>query len=64
MKKSQMALIVDARKAANDDEFTTIAPVTRPNAAPKAPAASNGWDPFEVWRTRIKTESQFDPVER
>jgi hypothetical protein len=33
--------------AANDDHGPTL-----PEA--EAPAAATGWDPFEVWRTRVR----------
>jgi hypothetical protein len=64
MKHGQMALIVDAHKAANDEEFATIAPVTHQNVAQNVPARRNGWDPFEVWRTRIKPREPVGSAER
>ncbi len=36
----------NAEPASNDVRFG-------PPVAPQAPATGSGWDPYEVWRTRI-----------
>lgn len=59
MKKSQMALLVDTLKAANDEEYASVDSLSRQTV--DASAAKDGWDPFEVWRTRIKPQRQLDP---
>lgn len=38
--------------AASNEEFTGI--MTRPDAAKR----ESGWDPYEVWRTRVRTPAR------
>ncbi|MGH8219523.1 MAG: hypothetical protein ACREUT_13325 [Steroidobacteraceae bacterium] len=54
MKKNTVALAVyRSVKAANDDG-SYRAPVSATSGLPRIPLAGrSGWDPFEVWRTRI-----------
>jgi len=54
MKKNPLALTVyRTAKAANDDG-SSATPVFANSLAPHLPLAGrSGWDPFEVWRTRI-----------
>jgi hypothetical protein len=64
MKNRQMAPTVYALKAANDEEFASFESLTRQTAAEDAHSAKRGWDPFEVWRTRIKPRGPSSPRER
>lgn len=53
MKKNLVALtIYRSVKAANDDG-STVAAVSDSAPSPLPIAGRGGWDPFEVWRTRI-----------
>jgi hypothetical protein len=66
MKTVHGALAVYARaKAANDEEVAdTISPEQAHDATDATDDAANqsasGWDPFEVWRTRIKVAPKSD----
>ena len=55
MKKNPLALAVyRSVKAANDDGSSAAA-VSSHSLPPQMPLAGrSGWDPFEVWRTRIR----------
>ena len=49
----QNLLELAANSAANEDGFSPA------NVRESAPAArKQGWSPYEVWRTRVKTSSQ------
>jgi hypothetical protein len=55
MKKNHFALTVYAHaiKAANDDRIDE--PVVKaPGSTTRPIRESSGWDPYEVWRTRIR----------
>lgn len=62
MKKNPLALIVYDRaiKAANEDGSSDT---RRPESvSAQSPALERGgWDPFEVWRTRIRPATGRDP---
>lgn len=55
MKKNLLALTVyRTAKAANDDD-SSAPPVSPDTTAHYLPfTGRSGWDPFEVWRTRIR----------
>jgi hypothetical protein len=55
MNKNRLVLTVYSRtyKAANDDALSKAAHSTQRLAQHNEVPASGGWDPFEVWRTRI-----------
>ena len=62
MKKNPLALTVyRSVKAANDDgsSAASASPVSAPPYLPLA--ARSGWDPFEVWRTRIRVVVTLGP---
>ena len=44
---------------------TTSRPIPFPGNATQRmiPRRASGWDPYEVWRTRVKEESRRDPVD-
>ena len=54
----QDLLDLGTSKAANEDGISPAAP--RDVAAP---AVKQGWSPYEVWRTRVKTQSRPRPVD-
>jgi hypothetical protein len=45
-----------AEQAANEP----VLPEHAPPPAPPAPTANAGWDPYEVWRTRVFTAQTKD----
>lgn len=47
------ALSLRIPEAANE-EFALVPAYDSPDRAP-----SSGWDPYEVWRTRVKDESEL-----
>ncbi|HEY2591274.1 MAG TPA: hypothetical protein VGI35_06750 [Steroidobacteraceae bacterium] len=54
MKKNPLALTVyRAVKAANDDGSSAVSAFPSSISQHLPLAARSGWDPFEVWRTRI-----------
>jgi hypothetical protein len=62
MNKNSLPLIVYSRtmKAANDDGSSGPTHSTS-TAAMRTPATErSGWDPFEVWRTRIRAAAARD----
>jgi len=65
MKNNPGALALYASvKAANDDEFgSTLRTEHQGPTEGGARHSSSGWDPFEVWRTRIKSRRVFDALE-
>lgn len=55
MKKNPLALTVyRSIKAANDDGSGAASAPSIPAPAYLPLAGRSGWDPFEVWRTRIR----------
>ena len=55
MKKNPLALTVYRTvKAANDDGSSAAAAYTNSVTPHLQLAPRSGWDPFEVWRTRIR----------
>ncbi len=55
MKKNPLALTVYRTvKAANDDGSSATSAFPNPIPAHLPFAGRSGWDPFEVWRTRIR----------
>jgi hypothetical protein len=68
MKTVHVALAVYARaQAANDEASSNPLPSEAQHegveAAANQLASGCGWDPFEVWRTRIKGAQKSDPRE-
>jgi hypothetical protein len=55
----QNLLDLGTSKAANEDGISPAVP--RETAA--APARKQAWSPYEVWRTRVKTQSSPRPVD-
>jgi len=49
-----------AEAAANEDSTGILTP------PPRVPERETGWDPYEVWRTRVRTPSKlaWAPYER
>ena len=67
MKTVHVALAVYARtQAANEEaDSSTLSPDDpQGSAGDAANQPASGWDPFEVWRTRIKAAQKSDPRER
>jgi hypothetical protein len=63
MKTVQVALAIYARGQAANEEADSSTPSTetpRDSADDAANHPTPGWDPFEVWRTRIKTGQKSD----
>ncbi len=63
MNRNRLVLTVYSRtyKAANDDGLSEAVHST-PRAFDDAEGrTSSGWDPFEVWRTRIRPSLKRDP---
>lgn len=52
----QNLLELAAKSAANEDGFSAPA-VREPTSAPR----KQGWSPYEVWRTRVKSPQQSKP---
>jgi hypothetical protein len=66
MKTVHVALAVYARaQAANEEASTSLlsAEEQHEGAEDAANQPAGGWDPFEVWRTRIKSAQKSDPRE-
>lgn len=62
MKKNPLALSVYRTiKAANDDGSSVISQAVQLGSWQTPAAARSGWDPFEVWRTRIRPSAGHDP---
>ncbi len=58
MKKNMLALAVyRSVKAANDDGSSAIPLPGTPAASLISASTPPGWDPFEVWRTRVRPGS-------
>jgi hypothetical protein len=67
MKTVHVALAVYARaQAANEEAGSTPLPSEERHegAEDAANQSAGGWDPFEVWRTRIKSAQKSDPREK
>lgn len=63
MKKNPLALTVYRTvKAANDDGSSAISAFPNSMSAHLPLAQRCGWDPFEVWRTRIRIIDAADPL--
>ena len=54
----QNLLDLGTSKAANEDG---ISPAAQRDVA--APAVKQAWSPYEVWRTRVKSQSRPRPVD-
>lgn len=65
MKTVHVALAVYARaQAANEEADSPLSPEVRHEGAEEAAnLPASGWDPFEVWRTRIKSAQKSGPRE-
>jgi hypothetical protein len=52
-------------EAASHPPETTSRPIPFPGnpAQRMIPRRATGWDPYEVWRTRVKEEAIRDPVD-
>jgi hypothetical protein len=62
MKKNPLALTVYRTvKAANDDGSSATPALANPIPAHLPLAGRSGWDPFEVWRTRIRIIAVREP---
>ncbi|HUN25201.1 MAG TPA: hypothetical protein VMU67_02755 [Steroidobacteraceae bacterium] len=48
------------RDAANDEQFSESSAPPEPDCEAKLLRRRDGWDPFEVWHTRIRRSSR-DP---
>ncbi|MGH8258249.1 MAG: hypothetical protein ACREUG_01005 [Steroidobacteraceae bacterium] len=64
MKKNPLALTDYSRtmKAANDDGASGASGVMHPPtiASTRTSSQRSGWDPFEVWHTRIRQRADRD----
>ena len=49
---------LEASEASND----SLGPTFRWQGSTSAPAATAGWDPFDVWRTRIRDARRDAPA--
>lgn len=66
MNKSRLVLTVYSRtyKAANDDASSSAVHSKPKELNDAERRTGSGWDPFEVWRTRIRLSLKRDPLER
>ena len=63
MKKNPLALTVYRTvKAANDDGSSATSAFSSSISAHLPLTGRSGWDPFEVWRTRIRIIDAGDPL--
>ena len=65
MTKNPLVLTVYSRtyQAANDDGLSNAACSTQSVSDPNETRTSSGWDPLEVWRTRIRPNLKRDQPE-
>ena len=54
----QNLLELAAKSAANEDGISPAIALD-----PSAASRKQGWSPYEVWRTRVKTKTQRSPSE-
>ncbi len=66
MNRNRLVLTVYSRtvKAANDDGLSNAVRSSRRVSNDTETRTSGGWDPFEVWRSRIRPTLKLDPQKR
>jgi hypothetical protein len=61
MKKNPLALTVYRTVKAANDDATALSASSHSTPMHSALPGRSGWDPFEVWRTRIHVVLDRDP---